>query len=62
MLLLYRVEINEIFFFGIILIKVFRVLLFLYEEKVICWVFGLLGFLMYIFVVLIIRVVVEYFL
>ena len=57
----YRVETNEIPPFGTIPTKAFRVLLFLYEEKVTCWASGLFGFSMYISVASMIRVVVGYF-
>jgi len=57
----YRVETNENPPIGTIPTKTFRVLLFLYEENVTCWAFGLFGIWLYISVASIIRVWVEYF-
>lgn len=52
---------KEVRLFGVELIRIFIVFLFLYVEKVDCWVIGGFGFLIVILVLLMIRCVVGNF-
>lgn len=52
---------KEVRLFGVELIRIFIVFLFLQVEKVVCWVIGGFGFLIVILVLLMIRCVVGNF-